>query len=56
MAFQSSALPGLAAATTEMWPAMSNAIGAPWRVFGQQQTTSISRRSKRKVPEAKTEM
>ncbi|KAH6716554.1 peptidase family M41-domain-containing protein [Leptodontidium sp. MPI-SDFR-AT-0119] len=56
MAFQSSALPGLAAATTEMWPAMSNAIGAPWRVFGQQQTTSISRRSKRRVPEAKTEM
>ncbi|KAK0107982.1 hypothetical protein ONS96_003762 [Cadophora gregata f. sp. sojae] len=49
MAFQSSALPGLAAATTEMWPAMSNAMGAPWRVFGQQkQSTPISRRSEQR--------
>jgi len=54
MAFQSTALPGLAAATTEMWPAMSNAMGAPWRVFGQQkQSTSISRRSERREPEIK---
>ena len=37
-----------------MWPAMSNAMGAPWRVFGQQkQSTSISRRSERREPEIK---
>ncbi|KAG4436071.1 hypothetical protein IFR05_008461 [Cadophora sp. M221] len=57
MAFQSSALPGLAAATTEMLPAMSNAINAPWRVFGQQKpATSISRRGERKISEVKTEL
>jgi len=33
---------------------MSNAMGAPWRVFGQQkQSTSISRRSERREPEIK---
>ncbi|KAG0653034.1 Tat-binding [Hyphodiscus hymeniophilus] len=33
MAFHT-AMPGFAAATTEMWPSMSNAMAAPLRVFG----------------------
>lgn len=42
MAFQT-ALPGFAAATTEMWPSISNAMSAPLRVFGQKtQRSQIS--------------
>lgn len=25
----------MAAATTELWPSISNAMASPWRVFGQ---------------------
>jgi ATP-dependent metalloprotease len=43
------------AATSEMWPSMSNAIAAPLRVFGQRvQTTphsSLGRKEDRQVPQ-----
>ncbi|CZT45039.1 probable AAA protease IAP-1 (mitochondrial intermembrane space) [Rhynchosporium secalis] len=57
MAFQASALPGLAAATTEMWPAMSNAMNAPWRVFARQKPSiSLSKTSKRRESGVQTEI
>ncbi|KAJ5054653.1 uncharacterized protein L3040_000919 [Drepanopeziza brunnea f. sp. 'multigermtubi'] len=54
MAFRStSALPGLAPATTEIWPAVSHAMGSPWRVLGQQKRSPASGSSGRRAPEAK---
>ncbi|KAL2070121.1 hypothetical protein VTL71DRAFT_14801 [Oculimacula yallundae] len=57
MAFQSAALPGLVVATTEMWPAMSSAMGAPGRVFSQQKSSRLlSKQSERRASTGKTEV
>ncbi|OBT65490.1 hypothetical protein VE03_05020 [Pseudogymnoascus sp. 23342-1-I1] len=47
MAFQASALPSVAAATTELWPSMVNVIGAPWRSAGSRTQSKQSRPSQR---------
>ncbi|KAE8452530.1 hypothetical protein EG329_000433 [Mollisiaceae sp. DMI_Dod_QoI] len=46
MAFQLSTLPGIAAATTELWPSMSNAMASPWRVFGQRKQSAPQSKSR----------
>lgn len=43
MAFQTSILPGMAAATSELWPSISNAMATPWRVVGSSAPQSKSR-------------
>ncbi|OBT50058.1 hypothetical protein VE04_08988, partial [Pseudogymnoascus sp. 24MN13] len=45
MAFQASALPSVAAATTELWPSMVNVMGAPLRSAGSRTQSRPSQRS-----------
>ncbi|OAF56230.1 hypothetical protein VC83_07424 [Pseudogymnoascus destructans] len=47
MAFQASALPSVAAATTELWPSMVNVMGAPLRSAGSRTHSKQSRPSQR---------
>ncbi|OBT83053.1 hypothetical protein VE02_08761 [Pseudogymnoascus sp. 03VT05] len=47
MAFQASALPSVAAATTELWPSMVNVMGAPLRSAGARTQSKQSRPSQR---------
>ncbi|KFY09957.1 hypothetical protein V492_05278 [Pseudogymnoascus sp. VKM F-4246] len=57
MAFQASALPSVAAATTEMWPSMVNVMGAPWRSAGsrtQSKQTRPVQRSEAAQPQPAT--
>jgi len=41
MAFQTSAFPGIAAASVEMWPSISNAMSVPWRGLGKRTTNTL---------------
>ncbi|KFY48065.1 hypothetical protein V495_01643 [Pseudogymnoascus sp. VKM F-4514 (FW-929)] len=57
MAFQASALPSVAAATTELWPSMVNVMGAPWRNSGsriQSQKSRPAQRSELAQPQSAT--
>ncbi|KAL5346328.1 i-AAA protease yme1 [Pseudogymnoascus australis] len=45
MAFQASAFPTVAAATTELWPSMVNVMSAPWRSAGSRTQSKQSRPS-----------